>query len=73
MVYHEKKKQEGVNQVNKIITNNKTGTEINYEGVCALGEALKVNTTLTRLKLGGAQHKESTKHVHSIINNKQNR
>ena len=36
----------------------KTGNEINGEGVRALGEALKANTTLTELNLSSVQKQQ---------------
>ena len=39
-------------------TNNKTGNEICVEGARALSEALKINTTLTTLDLGGVQQQQ---------------
>ena len=40
---------------------NKAGNKIGAEGARALGEALKVNATLTVLNLSGAQHQFGNK------------
>ena len=42
-------------------TKNKTDNKICDEGARALSEALKVNTTLTKLKLGSVQQQDNAK------------
>ena len=54
----EQKEKKISNDITLISTSNETGNEISDEGASALGEALKVNTTLAKLRLESAQHQQ---------------
>ena len=51
---------------------NKADNSISNKGAFALSEALKINTTLASLGLGGEQQQNDTKHGNDIKSNERN-